>query len=58
MYRRRMLRLARELEQGLEPYAASHGETYSIRALDVVDEAEDMDELLRNHDQEVFHSVP
>jgi phthalate 4,5-dioxygenase oxygenase subunit len=58
MYRRRMLRLARELEQGVEPYSASHGETYSIRSLDVVDEAEDLDELLRSHDQEVFHSVP
>jgi phthalate 4,5-dioxygenase len=59
MYRRRMLRLARELEQGVAPYAAAHGDAYRVRALDTVDaaEAEDLDQLLKNHDEEVFHSV-
>src|SRR5215212_2029262 len=53
MYRRRMLRLARELEQGVEPYAAAHGDAYRVRALDTVDAAEDLDQLLKNHDEEV-----
>ncbi|MFN0073696.1 MAG: Rieske 2Fe-2S domain-containing protein [Chloroflexota bacterium] len=57
MYRRRLLRMARELQQGTEPYAAAHGESYRIRSLDVVDAAEDLDQLLKNHDEAIFHSV-
>ena len=57
MYRRRMLRLAHEIQQGIEPFAAAHGDSYRVRALDTLDSAGDLDELLRNHDEEVFHSV-
>jgi phenylpropionate dioxygenase-like ring-hydroxylating dioxygenase large terminal subunit len=57
MYRRRMLRLANELQQGIEPYAATHGDSYRVRSLDTLDPAEHLDELLKNHDEEVFHSV-
>jgi phenylpropionate dioxygenase-like ring-hydroxylating dioxygenase large terminal subunit len=57
MYRRRMLRLARELQHGVAPYAAAHGDTYRVRALDTVDATEDLDQLLKNHDEEIFHSV-
>ena len=57
MYRRRMLRLANELQQGIELYAATHGDSYRVRSLDTLDPAEHLDELLKNHDEEVFHSV-
>ena len=53
----RMLRLANELQQGIEPYAATHGDSYRVRSLDTLDPAEHLDELLKNHDEEVFHSV-
>ena len=54
VYRRRMLRLARELEQGIEPFAASQGSSYRVRSLDVMDPAETLDELLRTHEQTVY----
>jgi len=35
MMRRRLLNLARELQQGIEPFPASHGDIYRVRAMDV-----------------------
>ena len=35
-FRKLMLRLARELEQGKEPAAASHGEWYNVRSVSIV----------------------
>jgi len=32
--RRRLLNLARELQQGIEPFSASHGDIYRVRAMD------------------------
>jgi phthalate 4,5-dioxygenase oxygenase subunit len=54
MYRRQLLRLARELEQGNEPYAPHHPEIFHIRSLDTVDPADELDDVLRNHEHEVF----
>ena len=34
--RRRLLRGARELQQGKEPYAATHGEAYHVRSASMV----------------------
>jgi phthalate 4,5-dioxygenase oxygenase subunit len=54
VYRRRLLRMARELQQGIEPFAAAHGQTYRVRSLDVVDSADTLEELLRAREREVF----
>lgn len=34
--RQRLLKLVRELQEGIEPYAAAHPEAYAVRALDAV----------------------
>ncbi|MFN0073697.1 MAG: Rieske 2Fe-2S domain-containing protein [Chloroflexota bacterium] len=55
MYRRILLRLARELEQGGEPFAARGGEMFHVRSLDTVDPAGELDIVLKTHEQAVFH---
>lgn len=57
MYRRRLLRMVQELQQGIEPFAATHGASYRVRSLDVVDPAADLDQLLQTYDEAMFHSV-
>lgn len=54
VYRRRLLRLAQALQQGNEPWAASHGSSYRVRPLDVIDAASELDDVLRRHEQAVF----
>jgi len=44
--RRRLLKFARDLEQGIEPYAARHGELYRVRPLDIITATERLDQLL------------
>lgn len=34
--RRRLMRVARDLQEGREPYAASHGEVYKLRGVDLL----------------------
>ena len=34
-YRRLMLQLAKDLQEGIEPYAATHGDAYKVRTVDV-----------------------
>ena len=41
--RRRLLNLARELQQGIEPFPASHGDLYRVRAMDVNTALDDFD---------------
>ena len=36
-----------------EPYAASHGDAYCIRSLDVVDESPDFGAVLQKYDSDV-----
>ena len=45
--RRILLRLARELQEGVEPYAPSHPEVFGVRAIDVVDSQADFFKLLQ-----------
>ncbi len=45
--RRRLLQAVRDLQQGIEPYAASHGELYRVRALDAITQDEEMDTLIQ-----------
>ncbi len=47
--RRMLIRYARELQQGKEPYAASHGEAYRVRGLGLIDREGDLGALLANH---------
>ncbi len=51
--RRTLLRLVRELQAGIEPYAASHPEVYRIRALCVNDAQDDLELLMREYRDEL-----
>lgn len=44
-YRRMMIRLARDLQRGIEPYAASHGDLYRVRPIDVLSDEADFARL-------------
>jgi hypothetical protein len=47
--RRRLLNLARELQQGIEPFPASHGDIYRVRAMDVNTAVDDFDAVIAEH---------
>ena len=47
--RRKLLRLARELQEGIEPEAALQGDMYHIRAIDVVTSESDIAGVLEKH---------
>ena len=47
--RRRLLNLARELQQGIEPFPASHGEIYRVRAMDMNTAVDDFDAVIAEH---------
>ena len=51
--RRKLLRLVRDLQQGIEPYAASHPELYRVRPLDTVSAAAELGDLLEEKQAEV-----
>jgi nitrite reductase/ring-hydroxylating ferredoxin subunit len=44
--RRRLIQAARDLQQGVEPYAAYHGEVYRVRAMDVNAPIDDFDAIV------------
>jgi phthalate 4,5-dioxygenase oxygenase subunit len=44
--RRQLLRMARELQEGIEPSVAQHAEAFNVRAIDVVNTTADFKELL------------
>jgi len=44
--RRRLLNLARDLQQGIEPFPASHGDIYRVRAMDVSTALDDFDAVI------------
>ena len=54
LFRRQLMRLARQLQSGQEPYAATHGDVYHIRALDAVDTEADLGNLLEAHKSTVW----
>jgi hypothetical protein len=43
------MNLARELQQGIEPFPASHGDVYRVRAMDVNTALDDFDAVVANH---------
>ena len=45
--RKRLLNLARELQQGIEPFPASHGDIYRVRAMDVNTPVDDFDATIQ-----------
>ncbi len=57
LMRRQLLRMARQLQQGVEPYSAGHGAVYRIRALDVIDNAREMERVLQWHKSELVAHV-
>lgn len=52
--RRCLLKVVRELQQGIEPYPAMHGNAYRVRALDVVSPEADFNKLLERYSAEMF----
>jgi len=55
--RRRLLQAVRDLQQGIEPYAASHGELYRVRALDAVTDDEEMASLVESQQDRMLAPV-
>ena len=56
--RRRLLNLARELQQGIEPFPASHGgEVYRVRAMDVNMAVDDLDGVIASHGSGLLATV-
>ncbi len=53
-FRRILMKLAQQLQKGVEPYAATHGDVYRVRRLDVVDPEAEFGMLLGKH-AEVMH---
>ena len=47
--RRRLLNLARELQHGIEPFPASHGDIYRVRAMDVNTQVDNFDAMIAGH---------
>jgi hypothetical protein len=41
--------LARDLQQGIEPFPASHGDLYRVRAMDVNTAVDDFDAMIASH---------
>ncbi len=52
--RRRLIRMARELEAGKEPYAPMHPELYRVRPLDIVSPEPELEKLLEEHHDKVI----
>src|SRR5580765_4749485 len=47
--RKSLLNLARDLQQGIEPFPASHGELYRVRAMDVNTPLDNFDAMIASH---------
>jgi hypothetical protein len=57
LMRRQLMRIARQLQQGIEPYSANHGEVYRVRALDEVDATADLGALITRYENEMLRAV-
>ena len=55
--RRLLIRMARNLQQGIEPECLRNVDAYRLRAIDIVTPIDDFDELLQVHNQEVGLAV-
>jgi len=47
----------RDLEQGIEPYAAQHGDIYRVRALDVNAPLDDFDAVVETYGNRMLAQV-
>ena len=56
-YRRLMIRLARNLQDGRELFAPYHGDVFRVRTLDVVDEESQLGTLMESHKDEFLTLV-
>lgn len=52
--RRLLIKMARNLQEGIEPYAASNGDVYSVRPLSVLTTISDLEALLHAHSEDCF----
>lgn len=48
-YRRMMLRLAKDLQNGIEPYAPHNGDLYRVRPIDVMSDQGDFNRVFEQH---------
>ena len=55
--RRRLLNLARDLQQGIEPFQASHGDIYRVRAMDVNTAVDNFDAVIASHGSGLLAAV-
>jgi hypothetical protein len=55
--RRRLQRLAKEVQEGKEPYAASHGEVYRVRSLETLSPYADLDSVLESNQEALLARV-
>ncbi|MGH2520332.1 MAG: Rieske 2Fe-2S domain-containing protein, partial [Chloroflexota bacterium] len=55
--RRRLIKMARDLQNGLEPYAATHGEQYTVRSLDAVSPIAELETILTAFSEELVAPV-
>ncbi len=51
--RRKLLKVAQDLQNGIEPYAATHSEVYRVRPLDIISPEADLTRLLDQHADKV-----
>ena len=51
--RNRLLKMVREFQRGIDPYAAYHGELYNIRPLDTVSAEDDLLRLVSQYEDHV-----
>jgi len=56
--RRTLLRMVNELQQGIEPYAATHGDIYGIRGLCVNDPEATFISLIEQYQEALLAQVP
>jgi phenylpropionate dioxygenase-like ring-hydroxylating dioxygenase large terminal subunit len=47
--RRRLIQMAKDLQEGIEPYAATHGDLYKVRSIDFTAPEHDFTEFLEAH---------
>jgi hypothetical protein len=52
--RRHLLQAVRDLQKGIEPYAASHGDLYRVRALDAITDHEELDAVLAAYEERMM----
>ena len=52
--RRRLLKMAADLQNGIEPFGASHGEIYRVRSVDIISPIDTLETLMAQHHDEAL----